>query len=228
MSQYTTEVRYICEDISGLTESVGRTSIDDVIDKSWEEIFGTDFPMFDEDYRETLCKKILAHYYTREIGYETVGLWIFKLRVRMNEIMPYYNQMYESALLEFNPFKDFEYTVEHEGENSGSTSGSNSGTTSDSSSSTNKYSETPQNGLSGVLNDEYLTSATVNSDTNSGSTRNSSESESSGTNKWSELFSGKRSGESYSKLLQEFRKSFVNIDLDIINSLGDLFFNLWS
>lgn len=228
MSQYTTEVRFICEHIAGLTESVGRTSIDSVIDSSWEEIFGTSFPMFDEDYRETLCKKILAHYYTREIGYETPALWIFKLQTRMNEIMPYYNQMYESALLEFNPFKDFEYSVQHEGENTGTSSGTNSGSSSDSSSSTTKYSETPQNGLSGVLNDEYLTSATVNSSEGSGSSSSESSAESSGTNKWTELLSGKRGGESYAKLLQEFRRTFVNIDLDIINSLSDLFFNLWS
>ena len=62
------------------------------------------YPIFDENYRETLDTKILKHYYTREIGFETVGLWKFKLNTKMNEIMDYYNQLYESALLEFNPF----------------------------------------------------------------------------------------------------------------------------
>lgn len=228
MSQFTTEVRYICETIAGQTESVGIDSIDTIIDKSWEEIFGTDFPIFDEDYREVLCKKILAHYYTREIAYETVGLWKFKIRVRMNEIMPYYNELYKSAKLEFNPFEDFSYTVEHEGENESTGSESNSGTQNSSQSTTNKYSETPQNGLSGVLNDEYLTTATVNSESTSGSTSNSSSNKNSGTNRWVEVLSGKRNDSSYSRMLQEFRRTFVNIDLDIINSLSDLFFNLWS
>ena len=220
MSQFTTEVRFICEQIAGLTESVGSTSIEDVIDKSWEEIFGTDFPIYDEDYREVLCKKILRHYYTREIGYETPSLWIFKLRVRMNEIMPYYNQLYDSALLEFNPFHDFNYTIEHEGENSDEASGSTGGT----SESVNKYSETPQNGLSGVVSGEYLTSANITNNSDSSSLTSSS----SGTNKWNEVLSGKRNGTSYSELLQEFRRTFINIDLDIIDSLSDLFFNLWS
>mgnify|MGYP003293331470 CR=1 FL=1 len=38
---------------------------------------------------------------------------------------------------------------------------------------------------------------------------------------------GKQAGNSYSKLLKEFRDTFLNIDLDVINSLSDLFLNLW-
>ena len=29
------------------------------------------------------------------------------------------------------------------------------------------------------------------------------------------------------KLLKEFRDTFLNIDMDVINSLSDLFLNLW-
>lgn len=228
MSQYTTEVRFICEEIAGLTESVGCTDIEDVIDKSWEKIFGTDFPIFDEEYREHLCKKILQHYYTREIAYETPSLWMFKLRVRMNEIMPYYNQMYNSAQLQFDPFKDFEYSISHEGENSSTDSNEYSESGSNTSNNINKYSETPQNGLQGVLNGEYLTTASVDDNTGTTSRTSNSENAASHNNKWNELLSGKRNGESYSKLLQEYRNTFVNVDLDIINSLSDLFFNLWA
>ena len=38
---------------------------------------------------------------------------------------------------------------------------------------------------------------------------------------------GKQAGASYSKLLKEFRETFLNIDMEIINALGDLFINLW-
>lgn len=228
MSQYTTEVRFICEEIAGLTESVGGTDIEEVIDKSWKEIFGTDFSIYDEDYREILCKKILRHYYTREIGYETPSLWIFKLRVRMNEIMPYYNQMYKSAQLEFDPFKDFEYSITHEGENSSTDSNDYSETSSNTANNVNKYSETPQNGLQGVMNGEYLTTASIDDNSGTASRTSNSENAASNSNKWNELLSGKRNGESYSKLLQDYRNTFINIDLDIINSLSDLFFNLWA
>ena len=109
MSKYTTEVRYICENYAGLDDSVGFNDVEQVLNASWNQIF-TSFPIYSEDYRATLCKKILRHFYTREIGFETVGLWKLKLNMRMNEIMPYYNQMYSSTLLEYNPLTDYNFT----------------------------------------------------------------------------------------------------------------------
>ena len=99
MSKYTTEVRYICEQKSGLEESKGFNSVDGVIGKSWDKIFTSKVNFFDEDYRQVICKKILKHYYMREIGCETVGLWMLWMNTRLEEIMPYYNQLYESAML---------------------------------------------------------------------------------------------------------------------------------
>ena len=120
MSKYTTEVRYICESYAGLAESVGYDSIEEVVDKAYPKIFNTDkIPMFNgesEAHRALLFKKILLHYYTREIGYETVGLWKLKLNQKMMEIMPYYNQLYESELIEFDPLKNVDVTHTHEGE----------------------------------------------------------------------------------------------------------------
>ena len=120
MSKYTTEVRYICESYAGLEESVGYDSIDEVIEKSYLKIFANDkIPMFkgeEEAHRALLLKKILLHYYSREIGYETVGLWKMKLNQKMIEIMPYYNQLYESELLKFEPLQNVDVTHTHEGE----------------------------------------------------------------------------------------------------------------
>lgn len=113
MSKYTTEVRFICETEAGLTESVGYSKVDEVLDKSWDKIFDTgDWEIYDEEYRPILCKKILKHFYTREIGAETAGLWKLWLNQRMAEIMPYYNQLYKSTLLEFNPLYDTDYKTE--------------------------------------------------------------------------------------------------------------------
>lgn len=125
MSKYTTEVRFICETEAGLTESVGYSKVDEVLDKSWNKIFESgDWEIYDEEYRPILCKKILKHFYTREIGAETAGLWKLWLNQRMAEIMPYYNQLYKSTLLEFNPLYDTDYKTEgnrktDEGEESG-------------------------------------------------------------------------------------------------------------
>ena len=113
MSKYTTEVRYICESEAGLDESAGANRVDDIIANSRAKIFDFSYPIYDESYRNVLETKILKHYYTREIGLETVGLWKLKLNTKMNEIMPYYNQLYKSALLEFNPLWTDEYQTLH-------------------------------------------------------------------------------------------------------------------
>lgn len=54
-----------------------------------------------------LEEKILRHYYFREIGLETVAKWKFYLESRMNEIMPYYDEMYRTAKLEYDILENF-------------------------------------------------------------------------------------------------------------------------
>lgn len=189
MSKYTTEVRFICESKSGLENSKGCDDVDEILNNSWNKIFTTKAEIFDENYRAVICKKILKHYYLREICSETVGIWKLWLNTRLEEILPYYNQLYKSALLEFNPLYDVNITRTHNrtidenktengtstetstDKNSGSgtrdntTSGTNknSGTSSvtDNGSSNSKdlYSDTPQGALTGVETETYLTNA---------------------------------------------------------------------
>ena len=113
MSKYTTEVRYICESSTGLDESEGYLSVNDILEKCVDNVFNFDFPVFDENYRRILEKKILKHYYTREIGFESVGLWKLKLDAKLNEVMPYFNQLYKSELLAYNPLYDVDYQTTH-------------------------------------------------------------------------------------------------------------------
>ena len=242
MSKYTTELRFICESKAGLSNSVGFNQIDDVISNSWNKIFDN-FPIFDESYRSVLCSKILKHYYTREISAETVGLWQLWLNTRMGEIMPYYNKLYESALLEFDPFKDTNYSRNHGGTFTGDTrrngrsdvSVDNSVTSNGTSNSKNLFSDTPQGAITNIENESYLTNATLIKDTDTNTTNTDGNSttqntETTGitnTDNWIETIVGKQSTVSYSKLLQEFRDTFLNIDVMIINDLGDLFMNLW-
>lgn len=242
MSKYTTELRFICESKAGLSDSVGFNQIDDVISNSWNKIFDN-FPIFDESYRSVLCSKILKHYYTREISAETVGLWQLWLNTRMGEIMPYYNKLYESALLEFDPFKDTNYSRNHGGTFTGDTVRNgrneidvdNSVTSNGTSNSKNLFSDTPQGAITNIENESYLTNATLIKDTDTNTTNTNGNSttqntETTGitnTDNWIETIVGKQSTVSYSKLLQEFRDTFLNIDVMIINDLSDLFMNLW-
>ena len=215
MSKYTTEVRFICETAAGLTESAGASKVDEIIAKAAPVVFNFDWPIFDEAYRLGLEEKILRHYYTREIGEETVGLWKLRLEDRLNLVMPKYNQLYESAKLEFNPFYDVDYT--RQGTNSGE--GTSSGTTT--STGNNMHSDTPQNGLESVLNGEYLTDADVSNGESSSSSKNSSSGE------FQESIKGKMPGASYSRLLKEYRQTFLNIDRMVVDELNDLFMGVW-
>lgn len=291
MSKYTTELRFICEQFAGYSESQGYQNINSVISAAIPKVFDFEFPIFDESYRNVLCTKILRHYYTREICEETVGLWKLRLETKLNEIMPYYNQLYKSELLVFNPLYDTEMTTENSGSKEETTekeekdtankTGSNeynktntdnatthnettaetTATDNGSEGSTSKdlYSDTPQGSLQNVDNEEYLTNARkltnnkTNNNTSTGSSSGSSDTtyqdniEENSTTTYTEgntvdrtgntkinstdqyitRITGKSGGQSYSKMLEEFRKTFLNIDADIIDGLSTLFFGLW-
>lgn len=284
MSKYTTQVRFICETAAGLEESQGYLDTNRIINEARAKIFDFDYPIFDESYRGVLENKILRHYYTREIGFETVGLWKHYLNMRLNEIMPYYNKLYNSELIEFDPMYDVDLTTDHEKTLNGNRNenGSFSNRENYTDNITNHiedentkeinkeetlhnnekndhwdmYSDTPQGGLSGVRTEEYLTNArhitddktgstttattegteTANRDTNSNenktgnSTRSGNETKEANINDiedYIQHIKGKTGGISFSKMLKEFRETFLNIDVEIINNLGDLFFNLW-
>lgn len=243
MSKYTTEVRYICESVSGLNASVGGSSVKDVIEKSRLKIFDFEYPIFDENYRQVLETKILKHFYTREIGAETVGLWKLWLDRRMNEIMPYYNQLYESTLIEIDPLVDTKIETKHNTKNNsnknenGTTkgTGTNNANNHQSSDSWRYYSDTPQGGINGISNMDYLTNATHNTDSNnsnllaiySDNTENTVISNIDTTEDYIQSVVGKTSGKTYSEMLKEFRDTFLNIDVKIIHELDDLFLNLW-
>lgn len=251
MSKYTTEVRYICESYAGVDESTEFPEVEQVISDAREHVFDFEYPIFDENYRSVLETKILRHYYTREIGLETVGLWKLKLCTRLNDIMPYYNQLYKSELLEFNPLVDVDLKTQHIGASGGKSSGLNNredtsnGISASSSNNTGEaqaydlYSDTPQGALTGVDEENYLSSAGKRISDTSGNVKNVGNSASSSkgnssfnntfnnTDQYLEHIQGKNGGENYAKKLMDFRKTFLNIDMQIIKDLSDLFMYLW-
>ena len=315
MSKYTTELRYICETHAGLTDSKGFNDIDTIIAAARPYIFNFSYPIFDDEYKEVLETKILRHYYTREIGLETYGLWKLKLETKMNEIMPYYNRLYKSELLSFDPLRDVDMQTTHVGtktgtrtdvsnaedsnernannviddtrvqsdervntfdgmrssENQETTAGSSSTQGGHTTTNQNSYSDTPQGAITNVENGTYLTNyrkiadaGTESSATDSSGVSNVKgkvEDDNTETSKGQNTVAGKReesitgndnrrtssvtagktnntedyvmhvfgksAGTSYSKLLKELRDTFLNIDMDIIRDLGDLFMLIW-
>lgn len=258
MSKFTTELRFICETKSGLNESEGYTHVNEIIENSLDKIFNFDYPIFDENYRTVLETKIVKHFYTREIGAETFGLWELWLDRKMNEIMPFYNKLYQSELLEFNPLYTANFTTTRTitGTNSKTenetindtnantrhedSNGSNNSQNSDTS--WNMYSDTPQGAITNLDNGTYLTNATKNTDsgTNNTTVSNTIDTQDNGsfdrsrgvtgngntTENYLETIVGYH-GTNPSKLLQDYRSTFLNIDMQIINELEELFMQLW-
>lgn len=251
MSKYTTEVRFICEQKSGLSKSVGANDVDGIIAKCWDKVFTSKVSFFDEAYRKVLCSKILKHYYLREIGCETVGIWLLWMNERLEMIMPYYNKLYESELIKFNPMYDVDLTRSHNRKNvqddvgkrdtvsNRDTSVTNTVDTDSSSVSRDLYSDTPQGALTGVENETYLTNArkvsdngNVNSSSNEKSGSDFTENESTekninSTEDFLESVQGKQGSGSYSDLLLKYRSTFLNIDQMVIDEFSDLFMLLW-
>lgn len=207
------------------------------------------YPIFDEEYRAPLNAKIVEHFFFREIGQETPALFRRFLNRKMNEIMPFYNQLYKSALLDFDPFSN--YDMRTEGSTTGTsdqsrdysrTENTNTKATSDTVNDTDStartvVSATPQMQLSG--NEDYatnLTDSNSNTAAKGTSTQDSSaDSEASDTTKASSKtledyvthVSG-ISGITKAQALMQFRDTFLNIDMMVIGDLNELFMGIYT
>ena len=98
MSKYTTSIRWIVE---MYTEEMEGLPITDRIKASLPRIFDFDFPMYSEEHRTSLERKIIMHYFNKEIGAETFGLWKFWLEERLNLIMPKYIEIYKTTNFDY-------------------------------------------------------------------------------------------------------------------------------
>lgn len=223
MSKYTTELRFICETYAGYTESQGYNKVSEIISKSRAKVFDFPYPIFDEAYRSVLETKIIRHFYTREICAETVGRWKLFLEAEMNEIMPYFNKLYTSELLKFNPLYDVDLTTEQNRVGSGD---SKSDVSSENTANNWRYwHDTPQGGVEGLKSLRYLTEAERQDLENAGTS--TSKGNYNNTEEYLKHVYGKSGGASFSKMLSEYRDTFLNIDMMVIKELEDLFFGLW-
>lgn len=265
-----------------------------------QHLFDFDYPIFDEKYRKTFETNFIRHFYTRNIGQEVVGLFKFYLESYLNLHMPYYNQLFESEKIEFDPLINSKMnttsTKEHDktetgnetSKNTGTSTqdtdqtisgtkgktGTSSGTTNDTSTGTNEETDftrnlsentpdgrlaiTAQDGVGAVEYaskiDEQRETSNQSSQAERDSTFSANEQVDETDNKtnlekvtgsnvndltanrenvenYFEQFTYQKEGkigvQSYSKLLAEFRQSFLRIEQDIFNEMDDLFMQIY-
>lgn len=191
--------------------------------------------------RTELNNKILNHYRFQEIGQETFGRWLFELKTALNEIMPYYNQLFYSADQDFNPIYNVDYrkTIDREKkDNTVGTQNSTSNTTSTGNdSSTNEeftksvHAKTPQDMLNisntGIDSVNYADDASWGK--SSGSTTGTNTTTGTSSNNGSNSVIGKENEgiiettkgnfgvTSAQDLIIKYRDTIINIEQQIIN-----------
>lgn len=207
-------------------------------DPSKTKEYGTSYAV---PTRQQLNDKILSYYRFREIGFETVGRFLFELETALKEIMPYYNQLFYSADQDFNPIYNVDYIRNTERNKSGTNIGSNSSTTNssttgtDSSTSTDNgkavNSKTPQNqlNLSNMQIDSvnYADDAswTKNSNSTSGNSSTTGNTQTNGSNSVidnekegiTETTKGNFGVTSAQDLILKYRQTLLNIEQLIIH-----------
>lgn len=203
-----------------------------------------DYPIFDESYRAELNAKIIEHYKFCEIGAETPGRFKIYLNRTMNEIMPLYNQQYLSAALAINPLVNFDLNETTTRENSGQTVAAsetasnlaNENTSNQANESLTVRSDTPASLLlaADLKANVYASEAGRNESTGENTGTNNSRSDGVNTSRSAgsglEVFSRKLIGNSnisQSDALIKYRKTFLNIDMQIISDLATCFMGVW-
>lgn len=185
------------------------------------------YPIFSEDHRLELNRKIINHYWNREIGMETVSLFVFAVQRRMNEIMPLYNQVYESQLLEFDAISNYKLTTVRNDKTTESETQDSTGTAN--STGENKAravgSTMPQTQLS--RNKDY---ASTGNDNTSSSTSDSNSTGHNATTGETDL-NGTATTTGYqgspADLLLKFRATILNTDMLVVQELEDCFMQVW-
>ena len=207
--------------IVGLSDT-GQTTVDNA-----KPIGLSYYPIFDETYRPILNGKIIDRYWNQEIGMETIEMFRFNMRRKMNEIMPLYNKLYLSERLIFDPFVTMNMKTV-----AGGTTGQIAQSLGASTSNTDTVgksravnSETPQTQLSG--NSDYASNASdVNSDNKVASTGNNT-----GSSTTDVSVNNTNTVIGYSgmpaELLQSYRASLIEIDLMILSQLKEMFMLVW-
>ncbi len=205
-----------------------KTKIKDLAKVGRTTIFDFDYPLSSHITKEDFECMILNHYITRRIGFDTPTLFKIQLNVKLNEIMPMYNKMFD-ALSGWNIFNDGEKTSRYGTDNreiSSSTENSLSNTSNSTNTSDRRGSNTPQNELDNVREGKYVTD--YNYDTNTANDSSSSTGSSNNTtnddNTYAETI--EKTAPNKIEILKQMQNEIKSIYSLIFKDLDDLFYSV--
>ena len=220
MSKYTTQLRFICD-------RYGR----DTVEGWFKDYCLFDYLTQDEVSsiinagiwnQDKLARKIVDHYYMREIGLETPALFKHYAKVFMQEIMERKLPLIYSSSIKYDPLVnvDFVETFNRNSEGSATSNSINNGN------GLSIQSDTPQGQINKqeILEGNYATS-TVGSESTSNITDNSN---TQNNEEYSKRVKG-NSGVSATaqRMIAQYRENIIAIDEDIIRELNKLFMGIY-
>ena len=180
--------------------------------------------------KDKLASMIVNHYYMREIGQETIGLFVHYAKVTMEELMEEYLPLIYSASIEYDPLINVDYTETFTRSANVDNTGRSVSNSSNSGNSIGINSDTPQGRVTKqtILAGNYAT-ATAGTETesqidNTTNTTSGSESE----EEYTKRMKG-NSGVSATaqKMIEQYRNNIRAINREIIDKLEPLFMGLY-
>ena len=183
--------------------------------------------------RAELNNKILSYYRFREIGFETVGRFLFELETALNEIMPKYNQLFYSADQDFNPIYNVDYRKTLARNKTNSDQSATSSNTSNSDNAKSVSSQTPQNQLSissaNIDSVNYADEATWSAGSQTGTASGNTSSNGQEDETTIETTKGNFGVTSAQDLILKYRETILNIEQLIIHDprIAELFMMIY-
>ena len=176
--------------------------------------------------KNRLASKIVDHYYMREIGYETIGLFKHYAKVYMQEIMERYLPLIYSNSINYDPLVNVDYTETFERNIQGT--GESESTSTNEASGLSVNSDTPQ----GNISKEDILSGSYASNTGASETESNISDSSSNSSNTDETYSKRVKGNSgvsatAQKMIEQYRQNIIAIDEKIIKELDKLFMGLY-
>ena len=180
--------------------------------------------------KDKLARKIVDHYYMRESGFETIGLFKHYAKVTMQELMEKYLPLIYSASIQYDPLVNVDYTETFNRTASGTTDGNSTSESSSNSSSLGVNSDTPQGQISkaSILAGNYASSTAASENESSINDETNTSSSSANEEEYTKRVKG-NSGVSATaqKMVEQYRENIIAIDSDIIKDLSILFMGLY-
>lgn len=222
--------------VNGDKEEEDYTKIKDLAKEGRTTIFNFDYPLSQYLDKEKFETMILNHYLQRRIGFETVTAFRIQLDVKLNEIMPLYNKMF-NALENWEIFNDGEVTTRTGTDNTTSQNTNNTSNTLENTSITStedvsdrRNSELPQNQLEDLRNGSYVTNYSYDTNTSTGNDNSQSKGTSQATNQGTD---NKTYNETVTRtpadklaILKEMQENIKSIYSLIYKELDCLFYSL--